>query len=102
MGTRRTLRSHYKRSSPDASDDSISTRAPLCVTLGARTVGSPSWQSPGGLARGTQENGVALAAATTERGGTETTAAAAELVQERQSDAVAAHADRVPEGDGAT
>ena len=46
-------------------------------------------------------SGVALAAATAQRGGAEAAAAAAQLVQHGERQAVAAHADRVAEGDGA-
>src|SRR3954454_24860886 len=51
---------------------------------------------------GADDRGVALAATAAERGGADPTAAATELVDERQNDARARHADGVTECDRAT
>ena len=48
-----------------------------------------------------QDGGVALAAATAQRHGAGAAAATLELVEQRQRQAVTAHADRVTEGDRA-
>ena len=62
-----------------------------------------SLRAPGGCVRRLRtSSGVALTAAAAQRGGAEAATATAQLVQERERQPVAAHADRVTEGDGAT